>query len=115
MEGNNNNNSGNLRINTVLYRCRYFCSHFYQAYQSKEKIHGIFARFDGHEGIFMCQKCHVTLREYITPNTPEFFTEIRKCSYNILFHCTNHLVKWLWKCNIFLGSQKKCLKNYVIF
>lgn len=78
MEDNNDNVSDRVLINTFLYRRLYFCPHFYKAYRGREKIHNCFARFDRHKGIFTCQECFVQLKEYITPNKPEFFSEIRK-------------------------------------
>ena len=72
MEGNINNN-GQLRIETALYRCLYFCGHFYQSYLNKEKPSGVFARFEDDEALFISNICHVTLKEYMSPNRPNFF------------------------------------------
>lgn len=51
MEGNINNN-GQLRIETAS---------------------GVFARFEVNEALFISNICHVTLKEYMSPNRPNFF------------------------------------------
>ena len=68
---------GQLQIRLWLYRCLYFCPQFYDAYR-KVKIDSVFARFQGHEAIFICQRCRVTLGKYISFKSSIFFHEIKK-------------------------------------
>lgn len=39
---------------------------------------GAFARCEGSEALFMCKKCHVTLKFYVSPDKSNFFRETRK-------------------------------------
>ena len=78
MDDNNDNIVGQLQIRSWLYRCLYFCPQFYDAYQNKAKIDGVFARFQGHEAIFICERCRVTLGKNISFESSIFFHEIKK-------------------------------------
>ena len=78
MDDNSDNVVGELQIRPWLYRCFYFCSQFYETYRSKTKIDGVFVRFKGHQAVFICKKCRVTLSKYISFGSPIFFQEIRK-------------------------------------
>ena len=77
MDDNNDKVVSKLQIRPWLYRCLYFCPQFYEAYQNKAKIDGVFVRLKGHEAVFICKKCRVTLSEYISFESLIFFQEIR--------------------------------------
>ena len=74
MDDNNDKVVSELRIRPWLYRCLYFFPQFYEAYRNKAKIYGVFVRFKGHEAVFICKKCRVTLSEYISFESLIFFS-----------------------------------------
>ena len=74
MEGNNNNIiDGQLQIRSHLYRCLYFCQTFYKVYRKAERIEHVFAKFEGPEAIFMCQKCFENIKGYLFEDKSFFF------------------------------------------
>ena len=75
---NNVDNSRRFHIRTYLYRCFYVCPTFYKVYRELEKVHPVFARFEGPEAIFVCQSCLKTIRQYITEDKSFFFNEAKK-------------------------------------
>ena len=69
MEANNNN---------IIVSTRFVCNHFYRVYRNKDKPNGVTSLFKDFEVIFVCQKCHEFLAQYMDPNNLEFFSEIIK-------------------------------------
>ena len=57
----------------------FFVHNSNDAYQNKAEIDGVFARFQGHEAIFICQRWHVTLGKYISFESSIFFRGLKKC------------------------------------
>ena len=85
MDNNSDNVVGQLEIKSWLYRCLYFCLHFYEVYCNKRKIDGVFARFQDYEAIFMCQDCRSILSNYISFERSIFFHKVKK-KVNSIFY-----------------------------
>lgn len=76
---NNDNDNRRVYIRTYLYRCFYACPTFYKVYRELDKVHHIFARFEGAEALFVCQNCLKTIRQYVTEDKSFFLTRLKKC------------------------------------
>lgn len=76
---NNDNDNRRVYIRTYLYRCFYVCPTFHKVYRELDKVHHIFARFEGAEALFVCQNCPKTIRQYVTEDKSFFLTRLKKC------------------------------------
>ena len=79
--------SNEIHVRTYLYRCFYFFPAFYKVYRQLKQAYKVYAKFQGTEAIFYCQRCLKKLSQYVSEAKPCFFDEVKKNVYSILHTC----------------------------